>query len=66
MFQKQYYTLVAGLREWALDADTKGFDAREIISEIAEQLTDKDLRAVRLLYTFYDIENIIGMHIQSM
>ncbi|MBR2333415.1 MAG: DUF2764 family protein [Rikenellaceae bacterium] len=61
MFQKQYYTLVAGLREWALDADTKGFDAREIISEIAEQLTDKDLRAVRLLYTFYDIENIIGM-----
>lgn len=61
MFQKQYYTLVAGLKEWALDADTKGFDAREIIEEIAEQLTDKDLRAVRLLYTFYDIENIIGM-----
>ncbi len=60
MFEKQYYTLVAGLKEWALDADTKGFDAREIIGEIAEQLTDKDLQAVKLLYTFYDIENIIA------
>ncbi len=60
MFEKQYYTLVAGLREWALDADTKGFDAREIIGEIAEQLTAKDLQAVKLLYTFFDIENIIA------
>ena len=37
---KNYYCLVAGLREYTLDADTKGFDAREIIAEIEEELAD--------------------------
>ena len=36
MFEKNYYCLVAGLREYALDSDTKGFNAREIIAEILE------------------------------
>ena len=31
MFDKNYYCLVAGLREYSLDADTKGFNARAII-----------------------------------
>ncbi len=61
MFAKQYYTLVAGLKEWALDADTKGFDAREIIDSVVEQLDGRDADAVRMLYTFYDIENIISL-----
>lgn len=61
MFGRAYYTLVAGLREWALDGEAKGFDARAIIDEIAEQLSASDLRQLRLLYTFYDIENIINL-----
>ncbi len=49
MFATNYYTLVAGLREYALDADTKGFDAQAIVGEILEALTDRDARQVRLL-----------------
>ena len=37
MFDKNYYCLVAGLREYSLDADTKGFNARAIIEEILEE-----------------------------
>ena len=58
---KNYYCLVAGLREYTLDADTKGFDAREIIDEILEELTGADARVVRLLYGYYDCENIIAL-----
>lgn len=58
---KNYYCLVAGLREYTLDADTKGFDAREIIDEILEELSGADLKAVRLLYGYYDCENIIAL-----
>lgn len=61
MFSNQYYTLVAGLREWALDADTKGFDARAIIDAVAEELSAGDAKAVKLLYTYYDIENLLTL-----
>ena len=37
MFSTEYFYLVAGLREWALDSDTKGFDVREIIDEIVDE-----------------------------
>ena len=40
MFEKNYYSLVAGLREYTLDADVKGFDATEIVAE-AEALAAK-------------------------
>ena len=40
MFEKNYYCLVAGLREYALDAEVKGFDARAIREEILEELTE--------------------------
>ena len=53
MFGNNYYTLVAGLREFALDSDTKGFDAKEIVSEILENVSSRDAAAVRLLYTWY-------------
>ena len=33
MFGSQYYCLVAGLREYTLDADTKGFDPASIVAE---------------------------------
>ena len=60
MFSTEYYYLVAGLREWTLDSDTKGFDVREIVDEILVELTDSDREAVRLLYAYYDCENIIA------
>ena len=61
MFEKNYYTLVAGLREYTLDSDTKGFDAREIVSDILEELSSSDAEAVHLLYGYYDCENIIAL-----
>ena len=61
MFEKNYYCLVAGLREYALDSDTKGFNARELIAEILEEVSSGDAEAVRLLYGYYDCENIIAL-----
>jgi len=61
MFDKNYYCLVAGLKEYTLEADNKGFDARSVIDEIAEELSSRDRRALRLFYGYYDIENIIGL-----
>ena len=57
MFANQYYCLVASLREYTLDSDTKGFDAREIVGEILEGVKRNDAREVRLLYGYYDCEN---------
>lgn len=61
MFGRNYYCLVAGLMEYALDSDTKGFDAAAIVAEIAEELSARDAAAVRLLYCYYDCENIMAM-----
>ena len=61
MFAKNYYSLVAGLREYALDADTKGFDAKAVVGEILDELSAADARQVRLLYGYYDCENIAAL-----
>ena len=61
MFDKNYYCLVAGLREYTLDSDTKGFDAKEIVGEILEELSAGDAASVALLYSYYDCENIIAL-----
>ncbi len=60
MFSTEYYYLVAGLREWTLESDTKGFNVREIVDEILAELTKHDREAVELLYAYYDCENIIA------
>ena len=60
MFGSNYYALVAGFREYALDADVKGFDIEEILAEIEEVLSAKDWQNVRLLYTYYDCENLVA------
>lgn len=60
MFSTDYYYLVAGLREWTLESDTKGFNVREIVDEILTELTKRDREAVKLLYAYYDCENIIA------
>ncbi|WP_295939331.1 DUF2764 family protein [uncultured Alistipes sp.] len=56
-----YYCLVAGLKEYALDADTKGFDAKAIVEEVLEGVTAQDARQVRLLYGYYDCENLASL-----
>ena len=61
MFEKNYYSLVAGLKEYTLDAETKGFDAAEIVAEIIGELSASDAAAVRLMYGYYDCENIIAL-----
>lgn len=62
MFSKEYYYLVAGLKEWTLESDAKGFDVAEIRDEILEAISDSDRQAVRELYAYYDCENIIAAH----
>ena len=61
MFGSNYYCLVAGLREYTLEADAKGFDARAIVSEILEGVSRADARQVRLLYTYYDCEHLAAL-----
>lgn len=62
MFGSNYYALVAGFREYTLDAETKGFDIESILAEVVEVLSAKDWQTVRLLYTYYDCENLVGLH----
>lgn len=58
---RNYYYLVAGLRDYSIDTDTKGFDAVEIRDEIAVELSASDREHLRELYMFYDITNIISV-----
>jgi hypothetical protein len=54
-FPKQYYGLIAGLREWTLDGADKGFDANAIYGEIRRELSHRDKVAARLLWALNDI-----------
>ena len=47
MFTTNYYCLVAGLKEYSLDADTKGFDAKAIVGDTCS--SDTILRAIKEL-----------------
>ena len=58
MFATNYYTLVAGFREYTPEADRKGFDAAAIRAEVFEALTAADRREAELLYGYYDCENL--------
>ena len=58
MFGKNYYSLVAGLKEYSLESDVKGFDARASVDEIVAGVSRDDARAVELLYGFYDVRNL--------
>lgn len=61
MFLRDYYCLVAGLKEYSLDGETKGFDAREIVEEILSELSSEDKQQVKLLYGYYDCENLAAL-----
>jgi hypothetical protein len=58
---RNYYCLVAGLKEYFPDSDTKGFDALSIIAEIKDGISKRDWKTVELLYSWYDIENIVNL-----
>lgn len=58
---KNYYCLVASLREYSLDGDLKGFDAGEIIDEIVEDLSREDARAVAGWRLFHDVCNMVNI-----
>lgn len=55
LFPKQYYGLVASLREWTIDGADKGFDADAIYGEIRRKLSHGDRQAAGLLWTLGDI-----------
>lgn len=61
----QYYYLVAGLAEYPFDIEAAAagglkIDVPEIKRTILAELAPADRRAVGLLYTYYDILNIVG------
>ncbi len=61
----QYYYLVAGLAEYPFDIEAAAagglkIDVPEIKRTILGELAPADRRAVELLYTYYDILNIVG------
>ncbi len=58
---KNYYCLVAGLKEFALEAENKGFDAREIVAEIRAGVARKDREYLDLFYAYYDVENLVAV-----
>lgn len=61
MFGNKYYCLVAGLKDYSPDSDTKGFDAPAIIEEIREGVSKRDRKALELFYSYYDIDNIVSL-----
>ncbi|MFR9619987.1 MAG: DUF2764 family protein [Rikenellaceae bacterium] len=58
IFSKLYISLVAGLREYALDSDAKGLDIDSILDDVYGALSVEDGRLVQLLYNYYDCENL--------
>lgn len=56
-----YYCLVASLRDYQLDGDLKGFDARSIIDEIAGELVPADRKALGALLLYYDVCNLVNL-----
>ena len=58
---RNYYYLVAGLKEYQPDSETKGFDAVAVRDGIAAQLQAEDAGFLRDFYAFYDIVNLIAL-----
>lgn len=56
---RKYYYLVSGLTEMTLESDRKGFDAVALRDEIASEVSPRDREYIKMLYTFYDVENLI-------
>ena len=59
---RNYYCLVAGLKEYQPDSDGRGLDVVALRDDIVCELYPEDRGYIRELYTFYDIINIISLH----
>ncbi|MFI3294991.1 MAG: DUF2764 family protein [Rikenellaceae bacterium] len=57
---KQYYCLVAGLPELGQKATAVELNFAELRAEIQEEVSRGDRETLALLYTFYDILNIVN------
>ncbi len=59
-----YYTLIASLQPFVLrgegGANSQSVELMGLRAEVLDTLTPKDREVVQLLYTFYDIENLLG------
>lgn len=60
----QYYYLIAGLTEYPFDIDNAvsgglRVEVPQIKAQVMGELSSADRRAAELLYTYYDIENIV-------
>jgi len=54
---KQYYYLIAGLKDLIIDPDNKLVDIDEFIEFCGEQLDEKDFISLKKLFIFNDIKN---------
>ncbi len=58
MFGKQYIYLVAGLQEYTLSSDVKSLNLNDLLQEVLHEFSSSDAEALRLLYGYYDCENL--------
>jgi hypothetical protein len=63
---RQYYNLVAGLKEYAPSGGEKGFDAGAIYGEIREKLSREDRRAAGLVWSLADIYGLSRERIEEL
>ncbi len=60
MFEKQYYYLIAGLKDIFLDDKKQLPSILSFKEELKEQLTEKDYSTIKNLYFHFDNKNIIN------
>lgn len=55
-----YYCLISSLAELSLATDARRIDFSNLRAEISNDLSSKDRKAMELLYTYYDVENLLA------
>ncbi|MEG0467464.1 MAG: DUF2764 family protein [Mucinivorans sp.] len=55
-----YYCLISSLAELSLATDPSRIDFAQVRADIAGELSASDKKAVELLYTYYDVENLLS------
>lgn len=56
---REYYCLIASLEEYTLESDGQRIDPGQIRRMIKKELSAYDKRSVELLYTYFDVENLL-------
>lgn len=56
---REYYCLIASLEEYSLDSSGQKLNPQEVRRMIKAELSSYDKKAVELLYTHFDIENLL-------